>query len=71
MTFALRFKVWVGTGRAGGIPGSKNKLQRSPLRQGKKNVTTGQGTKKSIWQEQVTKEEKTHHSGEKAGAVST
>lgn len=34
VTFSLRFTVWVGTGRVGAIPGSKNKLQRS-LRQEK------------------------------------
>lgn len=45
-TFAPRFKVQEGTCS----PGSKKKWQRSP-EAGKKTVTTGQGTKKSIWQE--------------------
>lgn len=57
MTLTLRFKVGVGTGRVGGFPGSKNIF----LRQEKK--LTDQGTKQSMWKEQVTEEERTHQNG--------
>lgn len=35
----------------GGDGGSQYKLHNSPQAEKKKNVATGQGTKKSVWQE--------------------